>query len=49
MFKPSYKITDKIANDLSKIAELRTEILGSPIAPKLEFNLKKTLHLYLIK
>jgi len=41
VFKPSYKITDKIANDLSKIAELRTEILGSPIAPKLEFNLKR--------
>lgn len=40
MFKPNYKITNHIINDIAKITEARETILHSPILPSVEDKLR---------
>lgn len=41
MLRPKYKITDKILNYLTKIAEARSIILNAPLVPKWEIDLRR--------
>src|SRR4030043_1828519 len=41
MFRPNFRYTDKIVNDLTQIAVARELILNSPLIPKWEITLRR--------
>jgi len=41
MFKPNYQLSNRIVNDIAKISEDREAILGSPILPSIEAQLRQ--------
>ena len=41
MFKPNFRYTDKIVNNLTQIAVAREVILNSPLIPKWEVTLRR--------